>query len=74
MYMNIAEYLVEHDERALVTRLENDYKEGKLITLPYFVSALFHNNLDKLWNCFLFIRLSVCYYNLKLYVTIRQTW
>jgi len=34
MYVNIADYLIEHDERALLTRLGNDYKEGKLITSP----------------------------------------
>lgn len=30
-YTNIAQYLVEHDERDLLTRLGNDYKEGKLL-------------------------------------------
>jgi hypothetical protein len=29
MYMNITDYLIAHDQRDLLTRLKNDYKEGQ---------------------------------------------
>ena len=32
-YVNISEYLVEHDQKPLILRLGNDYEEGKAIRL-----------------------------------------
>jgi hypothetical protein len=33
-YVNISEYLVETDQRALLSRLGNDYKEGMCVIMP----------------------------------------